>query len=233
MTGVQTCALPISKPSYKRKTKQPGWRKGLRWDKREKKWREIATKRLLTDRAVRFRTGYLSSKKELYEAEDERETAFRLIKQVLKEAVEGLESEGFASDMGRPHKNKDGSIDAVLRVKPKKGQTVNEVYLAMEEYLSPIPGMFVSTAVRYHPRKGEEFYTKFRGMSQAQAYYQDMSPEKLHFNFMSGKEINKNMIARGRLKAEQVVVLINWNPEHERPQTPWQREVQRARKKRQ
>ena len=219
---------PLTKPKPKR---LKGWRKGLRWDKSVKRWREVSSKRMLTDRAIDFRRDFLIMEKSVKEAGDKREEIFEIIKQTLKNAMNSLIAEGFAADMGRPHKNKDGSIDAVLRIKPSRTQSVNEIFLAMEEHLSPIPDAFVSTAVRYHPRKDEEFYTKFKGMSQAQAYYQDMSPEKLHFNFISGRQIDIEMLKRGRRKAEQVVVLVNWNPEYERPQTPWQREIQKARKK--
>jgi len=159
---------------------------------------------------------------------------FIVIGETLREAMRCLKDEyGYAADIGKgPHKNKDGSIDAVLRVKPKRGQAVNDVYMDMEDCLAPIPGAYVSSAVRYHPRKDEEFYTKFMGMSQAQAYYQEMSPEKLHVNFMTGKEIDRRMRERGRKKAEQIVMLIHWNDKYERPEIPWQRELQKGRKRR-
>jgi len=228
---------PSKVPKKPTKPKRPpGWRKGLKFVKGETKetsgWYEVANDRMLTERAIRFRVGYMEQQERIRTEGEDRELMFQLIKDTLREAVRRLKDEyGYAADMGKPHRNKDGSIDAVLRVKPKRGQSVNEAYMDMEDTLAPIPGAFVSSAVRYHPREDERFYTKFMGMSQAQGYYQEMSPERLHVNFMTGKVIDSEMRKRGRKKAEQVVMLINWNPEHERPVIPWQRELQKARKK--
>lgn len=221
-----------SKPRKKAaEPKRPkGWRKGLRWNKKKGGWVEKATGRLLTERAIAHRGEYIRRSKEIRQAPKEKQAIYELFKDELKAASQDLQDRGYRADF-RVHRNKDGSIDAELRIKPKRGQKVNDVYLDMEEVLAPIPNTFISAGIRYHPRKDEEYYTKFQGMSQAQAYYQEMSPEKLHVNLLTGRVIDEKMRGRGRRKAEQVFVRLHWNAEHQRPETPLQRERQKGRKK--
>lgn len=237
----------ITKKAASGKAKRPkrpkGWRKGLSWNKEMGGWtakvkrvhrqtgRVIETRRLLTEKDLGFRIRYLEMQSALKRVSDEKAAVQENMRQVLMAAVISLESMGYVTDY-RVHANKDGSIDSELRVKPKRGQSVTDIFIDMESVLAPLPSTFVTTGVRYYPKDDEETdkYTKFQGMLQAQAYYQKMSWDLLPYNFASGKEIDTRMRARGRRKAEQVFVRINWNPKHERPETPLQRERQKPRK---
>lgn len=144
-----------------------------------------------------------------------REIAYQRMKAQVQRAEKALKELGYQAD-SRTHENADGTIDAELRVKPKRGQQVNDVFLDMESVSRPVPRTWVSTGVRYEPRESEEFYVRFRGMSQANANYQRSS--RLSLNFVTGRQINTAMQRRGRRKAEQVFLRIHWNESNKQPE---------------
>ena len=142
--------------------------------------------------------------------------AFEAIKKVMDFAKACLKSD-YAVDT-RIHENKDGSIDSELRIKPKRGQQVNDIFLDMEGCVTAIPNTWVSTGIRYKPREREEYYIRFKGLSQANSYYQRNTQRKLATNFVTGRRINERMEVKGRRKPEQVIMRVHWNAKNTKPE---------------
>ena len=157
-----------------------------------------------------------------------REVAYTRMQAEIKRAARILEDQGYAAST-YIHKNVDGSVDAELRVKPQRGEQVNQIFIDMEDASKPVPTTWVSTGVRYAPRETEEFYTRFMGMSQANAYYQKNT--KLATNFVTGRVINTRLQEKGRRKPETVFLRLHWNPENVKPARSRQEKKKRKRKR--
>ena len=196
------------------------WRRGLRWDKQAKKWRDIEKDRLLTDRELRRRKLFAQR------ADETRGADAKQIREGMRsgfsDAVFALREQGYSVD-SRTKVNKDGSIDGELRIKPKRGQSTNEAQIDMEASLEPVAGVWVSSGVRYAPQRGDT-YDKYQGMAQAQTYYSRMFPQDYASNMVGGREINELMNKRRNRKAEQVFIRLHWNPEDAQPDFPERRE---------
>ncbi len=217
--------------------KQITWRKGLRWNKLKQGWVSVATGRVftktgLTRRKTMARRGTLKvapkpkpkPKKRKPEVKPERkpkrtkkEVAYDRMRVELVKIAKQLEGEGYITD-SRIHKNKDGTIDGEVRIRPKRGQLVDDIFLDMELASKPVSNTWVSTGIRYKPREDEEFYVKFQGLSQAGTYYQQNTKKNLPANFTTISVINEHMQARGRRKPEQVYLRLHWNKEDKQPE---------------
>lgn len=228
-------------PKRPPKPKLPkGWRKGLKWNKKKRRWIEVRRRfdkttkkwrkieRALTHRQVELKIEFARIEQSIKKIKDKRAAVFETLEVTLEQAVQGLIADGYVANK-RVHPNVDGTIDGELRVKPKRGQEVRTILTRMEHYFIPVPGTWVSSGVRYYPREDERYYSRFKGMSQAQAYFSEAP--MTYINFATGKEIDTQMRKRGRKKAEQVFIRVHWNPANERPDTPEQRERQKVRKK--
>ena len=226
------------------------WRKGLRWDKSKGSWVSVATGRAFTARGLQRRktmakAGTLKlarpkpkSKKRKSKRKpkpkpkakakvkakvkakprSKKEKAYTAIEEMLNKAKEKL-SDKYVVD-ARIHRNRDGTLDSELRVLPRRGQQVNDIFIDMEEDVKAIPNTWISTGIRYKPRETEESGVPgdFRGLNRINAYYQRNTPRKLATNFVTGREINRRMGEKKFRKAEHVVLRIHWNPKNEKPE---------------
>jgi hypothetical protein len=121
--------------------------------------------------------------------------------------------------------NADGSIDAEVRVRAiPHGVKVNEVLLdaehALRDRLGPL--MWISVGVRFPARpeeeKDEDFrkeYRVVRGLAEVYVHWQRHT--KLADNFQTSRVITRRLRDVGRLKPEQVIIRIHWNPENRKP----------------
>lgn len=153
--------------------------------------------------------------------------------------IDRATEEGARRMMGRGHDgaasiagNADGSIDAEVRVRAiPHGMKVNEILLDLEHSLRDLLGpgwpkgvapAWISAGVRFparpHEIDDEDFrkeYKVVRGLAEAFVHWQRQS--KLAENFLTTRLIAKKLHAAGRLKPEQIIVRVHWNPDNNRP----------------
>ena len=225
------------------------WRKGLRWDKKLGGWVSVASGKLLTKvglqrRKTMAKKGTLkiakprpkkkvkrtkkakkpkpkkkAKKAKKAKPKDKREVVYDKIKTMLENAQYELSNIGYTSDV-KLHRNRDGSLDSELRIIPRRGQSVNEIFIDMEQFVKAIPTTWISTGIRYRPRETEEsgIPGDYRGLSRINSYYQKNTPRKLATNFVTAREINKRVSDKRFRKAENVLVKVHWNPKNNKPE---------------
>lgn len=154
---------------------------------------------------------------------------------IIDHAVE----EGARRVMARGHDgaasiagNADGSIDAEVRVRAiPHGILVNDILLDLEHALRDLLGpgwpkgvapAWLSVGVRF-PARGNEMddadfrkeYKVVRGLAEAFVHWQRQS--KLAENFVTARVVARRLHNAGRLKPEQIIVRVHWNPDNNRP----------------
>lgn len=149
--------------------------------------------------------------------EKRREKAYDRMEASIEETADSLRDEGYEVQT-IISRNRDKSIDAEIRVMPKRGQDVTDIMIDIKGATEAVPNTWISTGIRYEPRADEEFYIRIRGMSQANAYYQRNTEAKHPTNFSTGIDIIDNMEGRGRKKAQHVMMRLHWNPENAKPE---------------
>lgn len=194
------------------------WRKGLRWDKAAGRWREVKSGKLVSDAQLRKRKGIVKKRTAA-------EVTYDRIKSMLQKAQAQLserELEGEPIDVSyRIHRNRDGTIDAELKVKPTEDMSVTDVLTEVDEVVKPVPNTFVSTRVRYEPTdwiEASPFDRRFQGMYEIGTNYQRNTRGKLAANINSGKFMDEKATEAGAGAPEQVALRIHWNPDKERPE---------------
>lgn len=143
----------------------------------------------------------------------------------VRDAIQGIEEKDRMKFKGnvvgrvKSFINQDGSVDVELVVESIPSTlSVNKLLTAIERHLDGIEDAYYQTGVRYKPRDGEPFYTKFGGLSQAESYYHGSHVDSL----ATGKKINLNMIEKHRRKPQQVFIRIHWSPDGKHPKVRWQ-----------
>ena len=224
------------------------WRKGLRWNKALSSWVSVATGRPFTARGLQRRKAMAKAgtlklakvqpkkrkpkpnpkpkpkakvkakAKAKAKPRSKRDKAYAAIEEMMNKAKAKLAEQGYVVD-ARLHRNRDGSLDSELRVMPKRGQQVNDIFIDMEQDVRAVPNTWVSTGIRYMPRETEESGVPgdFNGLSRINSYYQRNTPRKLATNFVTGREINRRVGEKKFRKAEHVVMKVHWNPKNTKP----------------
>lgn len=154
---------------------------------------------------------------------------------MFEQAKSRLAEQEYVTDYRITH-NKDGTIDAELRVKPLKGQAVRRTMLDMEEAVTPVSEFWMSVGARYDPlpKDEEKLYVRWRGLSQTHSQYYPATKGKktaremtggkkgrerlMQHAFVAGRVIDERMSERKRRhKASEVILQFHWNKQIKKP----------------
>ncbi len=143
------------------------------------------------------------------------------IRKQFELACEELREQKYDADF-RVHTNRDGSIDAELRIKPGKRQSIPNALIDLEQTVKPIPYTWVSSGLRFDAEGDEglrELYIRHKGLAQAITHYRRNTGFGLADSLLTSRvKIDSAMKKRKRKKASEVIYRLHWNKDLKKPE---------------
>lgn len=152
------------------------------------------------------------------------EEARHLMRSTLQQLQLSLRAEIGVDSRLYLHTNRDGSIDAELKIKGRRMIYSGDVFTVVSEFFPrELPEIWISSGIRFSATRDEDNYHRFKGLQQVQSYYSrawskdEDSPNKAQFAIFAGDRIGSKVEKRQRKKADSYFLRLHWNQTGKKP----------------